>query len=87
MSAKSNSKFHHSYWLKHVTLLDYRDMDGNTALTSSFHVRLKHLGRRDRFPLHTANKENAAVLAKEIYLYLVANGWDATLARAFPTII
>jgi hypothetical protein len=38
-------------------------------------------GRRERFPLYTLNRAAAAARARDIYLFLVANGWEAALAR------
>src|SRR5580700_763306 len=47
-------------------------------------VRIQHLGRRDEFRFDTTNRATAAVQALEIFRYLKANGWDATLAKFKP---
>jgi len=44
-------------------------------------MKIAHDGRRETFPLGTPNKASAAARARDIYLSLVANGWDATLAK------
>ena len=44
-------------------------------------MRIAHGGRRERFQLGTANKYEAAAKGREIYQFLLANGWAATLAR------
>jgi integrase len=48
---------------------------------SCYSVRIAHGGRRERFQLGTANKYEAAAKARTIYQSLVANSWDATLAK------
>lgn len=49
-----------------------------------YSVQIAHRKARHRFPLGTANKEAAAEKARGIYLSLVANGADATLAERKP---
>ena len=41
---------------------------------------MQHDGRRDFFPLQTPNKAAAAARARDIYLHLLAHGWESTLA-------
>ncbi|HVW21218.1 MAG TPA: tyrosine-type recombinase/integrase [Opitutaceae bacterium] len=43
-----------------------------------------HLRREARFPLHTADRSEAAGKARDIYLSLIAAGWEATLAKFKP---
>ena len=38
-------------------------------------------GRRGFFPLQTSNIAAASAKARDIYIFLAANGWEATLAR------
>jgi integrase len=47
-------------------------------------VKLQYAGRRETIPLGTANRENAAQKAREIYLYLQSNGWEETLRKFKP---
>jgi integrase len=42
---------------------------------------MQHDSRRDFFPLQTPNKAAAAARARDIYLSLLANGWEPTLAK------
>jgi hypothetical protein len=42
---------------------------------------MQHEGRRERFPLYTPNKAAAAAKARDIYLFLAANGWEATFGE------
>jgi integrase len=42
---------------------------------------MQHDGRRDFFPLQTPNKAAAAARARDIYLSLLVNGWEPTLAK------
>ena len=44
-------------------------------------MKVAHEGRRETFPLGTPNKAAAAGRARDIYLSLVAAGWEPTLAR------
>jgi len=44
-------------------------------------MKIAHKGRRETFPLDTPNKAVGAARARDIYLSLLANGWDATLAK------
>jgi hypothetical protein len=48
------------------------------------YIKIQHLGRRETFPLGTANRAAAAAKAKDIYLSLQAIGWEATLAKFKP---
>jgi integrase len=47
-------------------------------------VRIQHLGQRDEFRFDTTNRAVAAVQALEIFRFLKANGWEATLAKFKP---
>ena len=47
----------------------------------TYSVHIQHANRRAWIGLHTANKAQAAVLARKLYQELVANGWEETLAR------
>jgi len=68
------------FWQDRLFRETYRS-NGRKCETSHWSARLQHDGRRERFPLYTPNKAAAAAKARDIYLYLAANGWEATLAR------
>ena len=50
-------------------------------LTKEWYARMQFRGKREFFSLGTPNKAAAAAKARDIYLALVASGWEATLAR------
>ena len=50
-------------------------------LTKAWAMKVAHEGRRSSFSLGTPNKAAAAAKARDIYLFLAANGWEAALAR------
>jgi hypothetical protein len=56
-------------------------VDGQRYLTREWYARIQFRGKRQFFSLSTANKAAAAAKARDIYLALVASGWEATLAR------
>ncbi len=47
-------------------------------------AQIQFLGRREQFPLGTANKAAAAAKAREIYISLHGHGWDETLNSYKP---
>lgn len=49
-----------------------------------FHARIRFGGRQYRWPLKTANKEQAATKARDIFLSLMGNGYEATVAKFKP---
>lgn len=49
-------------------------------------VQISYRGERHRFPLETANKEEGAEKARNIFLSLVAKGWEETLKKFNPEI-
>jgi len=60
--------------------------DGQRRYTQDWYARVQHGGRRDFFALQTPNKAAAAARARDIYLYLVAHGWEPTLAKYKPKV-
>jgi hypothetical protein len=56
-------------------------VDGERYLTKEWYARIQFRGKRQFFSLSTPNKAAAAAKARDIYLSLVASGWEATLAR------
>lgn len=81
-NAASGQRFartHPGYWRDRVFR---RERDG--ALDSHYTAKIQHAGRRENFPLHSANKSTAAARAADIYRDLVIQGWEATLARYKP---
>jgi len=68
------------FWQDHLFRETYRSK-GRLCETSHWSARMQHEGRRERFPLYTPNRAAAAARARDIYLFLVASGWEAALAR------
>jgi integrase len=68
------------YWQQAIFRKGY-SVDGERRQTNEFYARMQHQGRREFFVLGTPNKAAAAARARDIYLSLVARGWEATLTR------
>ena len=68
------------YWQRAIFRQSYT-RNGQTFLTRAWAMKVAHEGRRSTFPLGMANKAAAAAKARDVYLFLVANGWEAALAR------
>ena len=47
-------------------------------------MEIQHGGKRHRWSLASPNREAAAGRAKEIYLFVQANGWEMALAKFRP---
>jgi len=77
------SKSHSDYWRKRLFHQGFT-RDGQRVLAGFFSVRICRAGRREAFNLETANAAQAAIRARDIYASLLANGWDATIARFKP---
>src|SRR5260370_31588268 len=58
--------------------------DGDRRKVGHYVVKFQQAGGRETIPLGTANRENAAQKAREIYLYLQSNGWEETLQEFKP---
>jgi len=78
------SKTHQDYWKSRVVRRPFVTRDGKRGIPPDYSVRMRHLGQDVWFNLDTANVSVATVKARDIYLSLVASGWDATLARFKP---
>jgi hypothetical protein len=51
------------------------------AQVETYSVQIQHDNRRSWIGLGTANREHAALLARNLYQNVVANGWEAALAK------
>ena len=64
---------------------DIRHWEGKVAFQSpkskTYSVQIQHDNRRSWIGLGTANREHAALLARNLYQNVVANGWEAALAK------
>jgi integrase len=78
-------KTHQDYWPSRLRKRTYLAPDGKTEIEIPlWQVRLFHAGKEGWFNLGTANQTAAAIKARDIYLFLKANGWDAALAKFKP---
>jgi hypothetical protein len=68
------------YWQQTIFRQTYT-RDGETLITKNWAMKIAHRGRRETFPLGTANKAAGAARARDIYLSLIAAGWESTLVR------
>ncbi len=64
---------------------DLRYWEGKVAFQSAkaktYSVQIQHDNRRSWVGLGTRDRERAATIARDIYLDIVANGWDLAMAR------
>lgn len=76
-------KTHANYWKSRLEHRSY-SRDGKTFEVAEWSVRIHFRGIRKSFDLETANKEEAAAKARDIYLSLVAKGWSSTVNEFAP---
>lgn len=76
-------KTHTNYWKPRLEHRSY-SRDGKTFEVAEWSVRIHFRGIRKSFDLETANREEAAAKARDIYLSLVAKGWSATVKELAP---
>jgi hypothetical protein len=72
------------FWKKKVFKPQYCRADGSRARSSNYAVEIAFRGRRLKWSLETPNQEAAAARAKEIFLFVQANGWESAIARYRP---
>jgi hypothetical protein len=59
----------------------WRTRNGERSEDQDYSVKIQYSGRRENFGLKTSNKAIAAGKSRDIYVYLVANGWEPTIAK------
>ena len=80
MQKTQNGKGDIRYWQARVRKT--RSTRGDYSSENAFYsVSFQHGGRRMGLSLGTPNEVVAATKAKEMYFFLIANGWDALLAK------
>ena len=79
----SYPKTHANYWKSRLERRTYT-RDGKTFEVAEWSVRIRFNGIRKSFDLETANKEDAAIKARNLYLSLFAKGWSATINELAP---
>jgi hypothetical protein len=78
------ARTHVDYWKPKLWSNVYNTSDGEVRKASGLCVKIQHCGRRETVNLHLTNREKAAVRARDLYLDIVAKGWDAALAKFKP---
>lgn len=68
------------FWQNAVFRQPYM-VENHRRLTKEWYARVQFRGQRQFFSLRTPNKAAAAAKARDIYLSLLASGWDLTLRR------
>jgi integrase len=79
--AKRLSATHADYWKGKLRKRTSYGREGQTKEIPEWQVRLFHAGKEGWFNLATPNADAAAPKARDIFVYLRANGWDATNAK------
>jgi hypothetical protein len=79
-------KTHANYWKSRLEHRTYTH-EGKTLEVAEWSVRIHFKGIRKSFDLETANKEEAAIKARDIYLSILAKGWSATINELAPQLV
>jgi integrase len=85
MSDRDNSRglrfgrTHPGYWRERI----FRRVRAE-GTDPNYTAKIQHGGRRENFPLHSANKSTSASLAAEIYRVIVTQGWETAIAMHKP---
>ena len=82
-SKRSYPKTHVNFWKARLEHRTYT-RDGKAFEVAEWSVRVHFKGIRKSFDLDTANKEEAAAKARDIYLSLLAKGWSTTINELAP---
>ncbi|MBK9140594.1 MAG: site-specific integrase [Verrucomicrobia bacterium] len=80
---RSYARTHAQYWKSRLEHRTYT-REGKTFEVAEWSVRIHFKGVRRSFDLETANKEEAATKARDIYVSLVTKGWSTTLTELTP---
>jgi len=80
---RSLSRSYADYWKSRLFQRSYKH-EGTQHQVNNLYVRIQHGGRREFFPLHTTNRDAAAIKARDIFTFLKANGWQSTLTKFKP---
>jgi integrase len=80
------SKTHLDYWRTRIRRPLYT-VQGVVHQVPNFAVEVQYRGKRRNWTLGIPNQDAAAARAKEIFLFLQANGWEATIQKYRPPIL
>ncbi len=76
-------KTHANYWKARLEHRTYTRA-GQMFEVAEWSVRIHFKGVRKSFDLETANKEEAAAKARDLYLSILAKGWSVTISELSP---
>jgi integrase len=79
-------KTHKDYWKGRLERRCYTHQ-GKLVEVNEWSVRIQYLGQRKSFALGTNNAEAAAIKARDIYLAVLAKGWDQAQALYNPEMV
>jgi integrase len=79
-------KTHTNYWKSRLEHRSYT-REGKTFEVAEWSVRIHFNGIRKSFDLETANKEEAAAKARDIYLSILTKGWTTTVNELAPQLV
>lgn len=80
---RTSSRAHADYWKPRLFRRAYENK-GRECEVNDLYIRIQHGGRREFFPLHTTNRDAAAIKARDIYLTVKGAGWLDALAKFKP---
>lgn len=83
VSTRPFPKTHVNYWKGRLEHRTYTH-NGKTFEVPEWSVRIHFKGVRKGFDLDTANKEEAATKARDLYLSILAKGWSTTKTESHP---
>jgi integrase len=78
MAKQRFSKTDHRYWISKV-FKAAGVRNGKRMESPIWSVRLQHETGRTTFPLDTSNREAASARARDIYMFMQVQGWEAAL--------
>jgi integrase len=82
-TSKQRPKTDVRYWTRRL-FKPWYTRDGQRFELDTYAIKIQLRGRRETFALGTPNKTAAAARAREIYLFLAANGWEAAREKFKP---
>jgi len=82
--ADRRAKTHQDFWKDRLVRRAYEDRGGRAVEMPEWHVRIAFRGRREWFNLGSANQAAAAIKARDIYVSIVAAGWEPTIVKYKP---
>ena len=72
-----------NYWKKRIFRPAYL-RDGQKIQSPNYAIEIQHAGVRKRWSLGPGNPEAAAARARDLFLYVYSNGWEAAISKYRP---